>query len=126
MISGCLIEAPPKQWRGTTLRDSLVVALALVAVSLAAVLSLPGGARVPAQPRAIVFSPWTSGQDAMARSLKAGHRVLRAGISPFIVITAPVAAEEAAPARPRGALLMLTLQGLAGCLDAGAPEDTSR
>jgi hypothetical protein len=125
MISGCLIEAPPEPRRGTMLRDGLVVAVALATVSLAAVFSLPGGASVPSQPRAIVFSPWTAGHDAMARSLAAGHRVLRAGISPFIVIVAPAGAAEAPP-RPRGALLMLTLQGLAGCLDAGAPEETAR
>jgi hypothetical protein len=125
MQLGGLIKVPARDGGGMAGRDGLIVLLALVAVSVAALFSLPQG-RPTAQALAIIFPPWTSGRDAMARSLEAGHRVLRGGISPFIVIIAADADAQAAPPRPRGALLMLTLQGLSGCLDAGAPEDTAR
>lgn len=63
-----------------------------------------------------MFAPWMSGEEAMARSLAAGMRVLRGGALPFVVI---VARNEEAE-RPAGALLMLRLDGLAGCL-SGQP-----
>ncbi len=124
MTSGSLIGASANSGRVAALRDGCIVALALMAVSLAAVLSLPQAAIGRAVPQAIIFPPWMPQQDAMARSLAAGHRVLRGGISPFIVIVA--AAEAGAEtARPRSALLMLALDGLAGCLDSRASVEPS-
>ncbi|KFC75482.1 hypothetical protein FG93_00502 [Bosea sp. LC85] len=125
MTSGCPNEIPAAQGRGAMLRDALIVAIALVAVSLAAALSLPRGADFAAPSRAIVFSPWTSEQDALAMTLAAGHRVLRSGISRFIVITAPSVDPGIKQVKPQGALLMLALSGLAGCLDAPAPAEAS-
>jgi hypothetical protein len=124
MTSGSLIGASANSGRVAALRDGCIVALTLMAVSLAAVLSLPQALIGAAVPQAIIFPPWMPQQDAMARTLAAGHRVLRAGISPFVVIAA--AAEAGAEtARPRGALLMLALDGLAGCLDSRAPVEPS-
>ncbi|CAN7339916.1 hypothetical protein LJR009_002846 [Bosea sp. LjRoot9] len=124
MTSGSLIGASANSGRVAALWDGCVVALTLMAVSLAAVLSLPQAPTDRAVPQAIIFPPWMPQQDAVARSLAAGHRVLRGGISSFIVIAA--AAEAGAEtARPRGALLMLALDGLAGCLDSGASVEPS-
>jgi len=122
MTSGSLIGASASSGRVAALRDGCIVALTLMAVSLAAVLSLPQASIGRAVPQAIIFPPWLPQQDAMARSLAAGHRVLRGGISPFIVIVAEAGAETA---RPRGALLMLALDGLAGCLDSRASVEPS-
>jgi hypothetical protein len=126
MTSGSLIGASANSGRVAALRDGCIVALTLMAVSLAAVLSLPQALIGAAVPQAIIFPPWMPQQDAMARTLAAGHRVLRAGISPFIVIAAAAEAEAGAEtARPRGALLMLALDGLAGCLDSRASVEPS-
>lgn len=125
MTSGLLNEIPAGQGRGVMLRDALIVGIALVTVSLAAVLSLPRGADEAAPSRAIVFSPWTSERDALAMTLAAGHRVLRSGVARFIVITAPSADPGIEQAKPEGALLMLALSGLAGCLDSRSPADAS-
>jgi hypothetical protein len=122
MTSGSLIGVSANSGRATALRDGCIVALTLMAVSLAAVLSLPQAAIGRAVPQAIIFPPWLPQQDAIARSLAAGHRVLRGGISPFIVIVADAGAETA---KPRGALLMLALAGLAGCLDSRASVEPS-
>ncbi|MGO4667122.1 hypothetical protein [Bosea sp. 2RAB26] len=125
MTSGFLNEIPADQGRGVLLRDALIIVIALVAVSLAAALSLPRGSDDAAPSRAIVFSPWTSERDALAMTMAAGHRVLRSGIAHFIVITAPSVDPGVKQAKPKGALLMLALSGLAGCLDARSSADAS-
>ncbi|GAU81246.1 hypothetical protein BIWAKO_01138 [Bosea sp. BIWAKO-01] len=125
MTSGFLNEIPADQRRGVMLRDALIIAIALVTVSLAAAFSLPRGSDEAAPSRAIVFSPWTTERDALSMTLAAGHRVLRSGIARFIVITAPSADPGIAQVKPAGALLMLALSGLAGCLDARSTADAS-
>lgn len=101
------------------LRDGAILALVLLSTLMAAVASLPG-ADASGQPLALIFPPWLSREEAMARSLAAGHLVLRGGASPFIVIAAPAAPGAAKPARPEGAWLILAPTGLAGCLDEGS------
>lgn len=76
--------------------------------------SLPGSDPSRPQPLAAIFPPWTSGEDAVTRSLAAGASVLRRGAAPFVVVLAP--GLDAAPTRPAGAFLLLRLDGLAGCL----------
>lgn len=56
----------------------------------------------------------------MARSLATGARILRQGTVPFVVILAPETT-----ARPSGALLMLRLDGLAGCIISPEVETSS-
>lgn len=101
------------------LRDGALVVLVLLSTLVGAIASLPG-ADMPDRPLALVFPPWLSREEAIARSLAAGHAVLRSGISPFIVIVAPAGHGAIRPARPDGAWLMLALAGLAGCLDDGS------
>ncbi len=97
--------------------DGVVLAVVFSIVSVAAEASLPQAPTTSSQPAAIIVPPWTSGPDAVSRSLPAGNLVLRNGHAPFIVIVAPPA-DNATPERPDGALLILALTGLAGCLDA--------
>lgn len=104
-LSGCEIAA--------------LCVLSLVSV-LVALLALPGVSSGQQQPVAIVFPPWVSADDAITRSLSAGYPVLRSGRSSFVVIAAPL--EMASAARPQGAVMVLALAGLAGCLDAAATE----
>lgn len=84
----------------------------------AALASLPGASASQRQPLAAVFAPWTSGEEAVARSLAAGARILRAGAAPFVVVLAPEPGAAMPVARPAGALLLLRLDGLAGCIVA--------
>ena len=92
-----------------------LIALASLLVGLMA--AAGGGEAVRAAPTAIVFSPWTSAEQAFDRSLAAGHRVVRSGPLDFVVIVAPRDEGEAPAQRPAGALLLATLAGLAGCFD---------
>lgn len=96
----------------------------LVATGLGAVASLPQAQAGQTRPLALIFPPWTSQQDAVARSFAAGHEILRSGVASFIVIAAPQGEGGTAVAKPEGAMLMLALDGLAGCLDSGIATET--
>jgi hypothetical protein len=104
--------------RVRTLRDISLISAMAVCSGFAALASLPGASASQPQPVAAVFAPWTSGEEAMARSLAAGARVLRLGAAPFVVVLAPEPDAAMPVARPAGALLLLRLDGLAGCLVA--------
>lgn len=113
-----MIDAPAD--RGLSGCERAAVGLMFLAIVVVALLALPGAAPGRRQPVVIVFPPWVSADDAITRSLSAGYPVLRSGRSSFVVIAAPT---EAAPGgRPQGAVMVLALEGLAGCLDAAAPE----
>ena len=73
---------------------------------------------------AIVFPPWVSAGEAITRSLSAGYPVLRSGRASFVVIAGPLDGDALA-GKPEGAMLMLALNGLAGCLDVVAPEQAA-
>lgn len=92
-----------------------IVAAAILAMSSALAVVLVG-AGDPRKPRAVLFSPWTAREQALAATLRAGHRPLRSGLAAHIVIVAPPAGGEPAFAWPAGAWLMLNLDGLFGCL----------
>lgn len=121
MLARNLRLMPEGQGLPLVLRDGAILALVLLSSFMAVVASLPG-ASASGQPLALIFPPWLSRDEAITRSLAAGHSVLRSGASPFIVIAAPAAPGAAKPARPEGAWLILALAGLAGCLDEGSSE----
>lgn len=98
------------------LRDALAIAALIISSGLIALTGLPGRSDARGQELAAVFPPWTGSADAAASSLAAGMRVLRSGTLPFVMI---VAASEQEAVRPEGALLLLRLEGLAGCLSGG-------
>ena len=113
------IDAPSRQHRQW--RDiGLIAGLALCS-GLAALGSLPGPVGGTAAPLAVIFPPWVSAEEAVARSLATGARLLRQGAVPFVVVLAPEAAAVPA-ARPAGAMLMLRLDGLAGCIISSKTE----
>lgn len=95
-----------RQWRDIGLIAGLAFCSGLLALA-----SLPGPVAGAPAPLAAIFPPWISGEEAMARSLASGAGVLRQGTVPFVVVLAPETT-----ARPVGALLMLRLDGLAGCI----------
>lgn len=110
----------PRLSRALSGRDRIALVLVALSSPLAVMAALPQAPPGTRTPVAILFPPWTSGQDALAQSLASGHRVLRPGRVPYVVVVAP--AEEGALSRPRGALLQVALAGLAGCLDAPADD----
>ncbi|KRE24229.1 hypothetical protein ASE66_03005 [Bosea sp. Root483D1] len=95
-----------RQWRDIGLIAGLALCSGLLTLA-----SLPGPAVGASPPLAAIFPPWVSGDEAVARSLATGARILRQGAVPFVVVLAPETAT-----RPSGALLMLRLDGLAGCI----------
>lgn len=122
MRSISVIPVPRDQ--ALSARECVALCILAAASLVVALASLPGASSIRSTPAAIVFPPWISGQEAVARSIAAGHLVLRSGRSAFIVIVAADA--QGAPAhRPDGAVLVLTLAGLAGCLDAPGTDVTA-
>ncbi len=99
-------------------RERAGVGAVSVVSLLAALLALPGQASAGREPLVIVFPPWVSGDEAVTRSLSAGYSLLRRGRTPFVVIAAPSDPGQPRSAMPRGALILLTLSGISGCLDA--------
>ncbi|MDP3406953.1 hypothetical protein [Bosea sp. (in: a-proteobacteria)] len=93
---------------------------------LVALAALPGAqTQIGGTPAVIVFAPWVTAEDAVSRTLSAGHRVLRSGRFASIVIAAPAPGQALSAARPQGAILLVALGGLAGCLDAVASQAAS-
>lgn len=84
-----------------------------------AIASLPTQSKMGDEPIAIVFAPWVSGDDAIARSVAVGHRILRTGRTSSIVIAAPPNETGVELTKPEGALFSVSLSGISGCLDAG-------
>jgi len=113
------IVAPSRRLRRW--RDIGLIAGLAACSGLAALASLPGPVAGPAVPLAVIFPPWVSGGEAVTRSLATGARLLRQGAVPFVVILAPDAATMPA-ARPAGAMLVLRLDGLAGCIISSEAE----
>ena len=114
-------------WRG---RDGIILGFVLLMSSMAALLSLPQASQERAsqgrlEPMAILFPPWVSRGDAIARSFAAGHRVLRSGRWPSVVVVAPGTDAALVGMKPRSAVLLLLLAGLAGCLDAAVQPEAS-
>lgn len=97
-----------------------------LASPLVALAALPGReTQGGGMPFAIVFAPWVTAEDAVSRTVSAGHLVLRSGRAPSIVIAAAAPGQGLSAARPQGAILMVALGGLAGCLDAVATPAAS-
>lgn len=84
------------------------------------VAALPGADASHSGPVAAVFAPWVSADEALARGVAAGRRVLRAGSWPFVILLASEPEDATTAERPRGAWFVLRLDGLRGCgLDFG-------
>jgi hypothetical protein len=85
-------------------------------------ISLYGAARLSLAPRdpsagvAVLFAPWVSEDESLARSVAAGGRFVRHGGYPFIAIVQPDASDYAHRAFAAGALLIADPLALAACL----------
>ena len=108
-----------------TFRGSALVAALCVFLSLGAVAGLPR-AQDGSVPRAIVFPPWLGAMQSVSLSLAAGHRVLRSGRLPSIVVVAPADMAGQTPPLPQGAWFSFVLAGLAGCLDTADGAEAAR
>jgi hypothetical protein len=62
----------------------------------------------------VIFTPWTSGDDAMRRAVGAGARFVRYGGAPFIVVVMPESHDYRA--RISGALLVVDASVVSACL----------
>ncbi len=95
-----------------------------------ACVSLYGAARLAFEPRdasagvAVLFAPWTSANDALARSVMAGASFVRFGGYPFIVIVTPDDAGYLSRARAAGAIFIADPQALAACLPKWLSRDS--
>jgi hypothetical protein len=61
----------------------------------------------------VIFTPWTSGEDAMRRAVGAGARFVRYGGAPFIVVVMPESQDY--PARLGGAVLVVDAGIVTAC-----------
>lgn len=83
--------------------------------SLFAVVRVGMAPRDPASGVAVVFSPWTGAELALARATDAGSRFVRFGAYPFIVVVIPDGDDYAARIYRDGALMVLDPQAIASC-----------
>ena len=96
----------------------------VLVIGAGAIGSLYAGARIglkpvdPASGVAIIFAPWTSGEQALARSVGAGGRFVRYGGYPFIAVVVPEAPDYASRILSAGALFVVDPRVLAACLTA--------
>lgn len=110
----------PSPSRALSARDRLALLCVALASPLAIAVALPQAGPGTQVPVAVIYPPWTQARDALALTLAAGHRVLRQGRAANVVVIAP--SDEGMANRPSGALLLVALTGLAGCLDAPADD----
>ena len=100
----------------------LIVGFALA--SFCAVARIALEPRDPASGVAVVFAPWTSQEDALARAVEAGGRFVRYGAFPFIVVIVPETADYLSRIASDGAVLVADPRALAACLPS-VPADKS-
>jgi hypothetical protein len=74
--------------------------------------------RDPASGVAVIFAPWTTSEQTLARSVDAGGRFVRYGGYRFIAVVVPEAQDYTSRIRSAGALLIVDPQALAACLGA--------
>jgi hypothetical protein len=89
---------------------ALIGSLAIARVGLA-----------PANPSdgiAVVFSPWTDAQAALARATAPGARFVRFGGVPFVAIVVPEAGDYQSRIMSQGALFLLDPRIVLACLPA--------
>ena len=74
--------------------------------------------RDPLRGVAVIYSPWTTADDAFRRAVQGGARFVRYGGAPFIVVVMPEAPDYPARVRAGGALMIADPQALAACFSA--------
>jgi hypothetical protein len=97
-------------------------------IGVAAIGSLYATARIglkphdPASGVAIIFAPWTTSEQTLARSVDAGGRFVRYGGYPFIAVVVPEAPDYSSRIFSAGALFVVDPRALAACLTAIASQ----
>ena len=91
-------------------------------IAVAAVVSLYAAARLGLAPRepdngvAVIFAPWISQEQAVARAARPGGRLVRMGGLPFIVVVTPDGPDYTARVLADGAMLVVDPKAIAACL----------
>jgi hypothetical protein len=101
--------------RSRPLVDGMLIAC-FALVSSCAVARIALEPRDPSAGVAVVFAPWTSQEDALARAVEAGGRFIRYGAFPFVVVVMPETADYLSRISRDGALLVADPRALAACL----------
>jgi hypothetical protein len=114
---------PSSSTRSRLLVDGILIA-GFALASFCAVARIALEPRDPAAGVAVVFAPWTSQEDALARAVEAGGRFIRYGAFPFVVVVMPETADYLSRISRDGALLVADPRALAACLPT-APVDKS-
>jgi hypothetical protein len=70
----------------------------------------------PATGVAVIYAPWTTADQAMARSISAGARFVRFGGLPFIAVVLPDRSDYVDRVLADSALLAVDPQAVAACL----------
>ena len=109
--------------RSRPLVDGILIA-GFALASFCAVARIALQPRDPAAGVAVVFAPWTSQEDALARAVEAGGRFVRYGAFPFIVVIVPETADYLSRISSDGAVLVADPRALAACLPS-VPADKS-
>ena len=95
--------------------DTLLLAGAAL-FSLAAVAVITLAPKENAEGVAVIFAPWTSAAETMARSVQPGGRFVRFGAFDFIAVIEPNGGTHAQVLRESGAWLLADPAALAACL----------
>jgi len=103
------------------LLDLGVIAI-LAGGSLIAVLRIGLSPVNPAAGVAVVYSPWTSGDETMARAVSAGARFVRFGGFRFIAVVMPDEADYVDRVLAGSALFVVDPKVLAACLPASTSK----
>jgi hypothetical protein len=82
--------------------------------------------RHPERGVAVLYAPWTTAEDALARTVEAGARFVRFGGPTFIAIAVPDDRGYTARALAAGAWLVVDPQVVAACLAPFQSAETSR
>jgi hypothetical protein len=109
--------------RSRPLVDGILIA-GFALASFCAVARIALEPRDPSAGVAVVFAPWTSQEDALARAVEAGGRFVRYGAFPFVVVVMPETADYLSRISRDGALLVADPRALAACLPF-VPADKS-
>ena len=101
----------------------------IAALAVLSIVTLGITARVTLTPRApelgvaLIFAPWTTPEQTLARTVEAGARFVRFGGPGFVAVAIPDDRDYPARARAAGAWLIVDPKIVAACLSAFGAAD---
>src|SRR5689334_18644126 len=96
----------------------------IAALAVLSIVALGFTARIALEPRApelgvaVIYAPWTSSEQTLARTVDAGARFVRFGGPSFVAVAVPDDRDYPARARAAGAWLVVDPKVVAACLSA--------